>query len=67
MPTPQEIAQEVLDRIRNFAEQQLRVAIEAQYHEFLTVNVRQNVRAFSNERMAELAGYVQAEVERRAS
>lgn len=61
-----EIRQQVLEAIRHFAEQQLRRAFEAWYHEVLTIQIRQNVQAFSNERLAELAGFVNEEVGRRA-
>jgi len=64
--TAEQIREEVLKAIRNFAEQYLRRSFEAWYHEVLNVQIRQNVRAFSNERLAELAGYVNEEVGRRA-
>lgn len=64
-----EIADEIRKRIEALIAQfadEAKHGVEASFHEILTVNCRQNVRSFSNERLAELAGYVNEEVARRA-
>lgn len=63
--TPEQIAKDVLARIRAFAEEALRMAIEPVYHKWLSETVGHNVMAFRNEQLAELAGIVGAEIARR--
>ena len=59
------IRQQVLDLIRRFVEVELRRAYEAAWHRSLITWTSYNVRAFSNENLAELAGVVGEEVSRR--
>lgn len=62
---PDEIRQIVFDLIKQFVPE-LVGGLTGRYHDLINVTVRQNIQAFTNERLAELAGYVNAEVNRRA-
>jgi len=61
-----EFQREVIDRIREMAESRILEQIGDWWEEFLTVNVRQNIASFSDARLTELDGYVQAEKARRS-
>lgn len=62
----EEIKRAVLEQIRPYVEQVLRRVLEAQWHAWIVTWTRYNIRAFSNEHLAEMAGEVNAEVGRRA-
>lgn len=62
---PDEIKKLVEDLIKDFVVQALG-GLTQQYHRLINTTVRQNVQAFSNENLATLAGFVNAEVNRRA-